>query len=269
MELFYRRLGKGKPLVILHGLYGSSDNWYSIGKHLSAGREVYLVDIRNHGKSPHHPVHDYAALRDDLHEFLVEHSLFKPVIMGHSMGGRAAMYFAARHPRLIEKLIVVDISPCSYKAGNHRSETLQHKRIVQALQSIDLAMITSRAEADRLLAEKIQSSAIRQFLLKNLKTGGHKKFHWCLNLPVIEKNLPEILLGIDILPMAPEFKMDFPALFIRGQLSGYIGDNDLKCIERYFMNHRVVTIPGASHWVHAEQPALFLEAVMDFIGSDK
>ncbi len=269
MELFYRRLGKGKPLVILHGLYGSSDNWFSIGKHLSAVREVYLVDIRNHGQSPHHPVHNYTALRDDLHEFLVEHSLFKPVIMGHSMGGRAAMYFAARHPRLIEKLIIVDISPCSYKAGNLHSETRQHERIVQALQSIDLDKITSRAEADRKLAETIQSPAIRQFLLKNLKTGNRKKFHWCLNLPVIEKNLPEILLGIDFLPPAPEFQMDFPALFIRGQLSGYIGDNDLKCIEHYFRNHKVVTIPGASHWVHAEQPALFLEAVLDFIGSEK
>jgi esterase len=267
MELFYRRFGKGKPLVILHGLYGSSDNWYTIGRQLSAIREVFLVDWRNHGHSPHHPVHTYSALRDDLHEFLVRHSLFKPVLMGHSMGGRAAMFFAAMHPKLIEKLIVVDMSPCSYKADNHPNETLQHATIFQALRSIDISNLSSRKDADHQLAETIQSPAIRQFLLKNLKKDSNNRFYWCLNLPALEKNLAEIFLGIDTLPLPEGFLLDFPALFIRGQLSGYIGKNDLDCIKRYFKDSAVITIPGAGHWVHAEQPGLFVEAVRNFLGS--
>jgi esterase len=265
MELFYRKLGKGKPLVILHGLYGSSDNWYTIGRNLSEFREVFLVDCRNHGRSPHHPVHTYGALRDDLHEFLVQHSLYKPVIMGHSMGGRAAMFFAAMHPKLIEKLIVVDISPCSYTAENHPSEALQHATILQALRSVDISNLSSRSDADHQLAEIIQSHSIRQFLLKNLKKDNQNRFYWCLNLPALENNLAEIFPGIDALLLPEDFLLDFPALFIRGQLSGYIGQKDLECIKRYFKNAAIITIPKASHWIHAEQPGLVIEAVRNFL----
>jgi esterase len=265
MELFYRRLGKGKPLIILHGLYGSSDNWYTIGKQLSGLREVFLVDWRNHGHSPHHPVHTYNALRDDLHEFIVQHSLFKPVVLGHSMGGRAAMFFATMHPKLIEKLIVVDISPCSYNTGNHPSEDLQHTTILQALKSVDISNLASRSDADHQLATLIHSSGVRQFLLKNLKKDSHNRFYWCLNLPALENNLAEIYTGIDTLHLPEEFRLDFPALFIRGQLSQYIGDRDVDCIKRYFSHPEVVTISDASHWVHAEQPGLFLEAVRKFL----
>lgn len=266
MELFYRRLGKGKPLIILHGLYGSSDNWHTIGRQLSEFREVFLIDWRNHGQSPHHPNHTYSALRDDLHEFLVQHTIYKPVVMGHSMGGKAAMFFAAMHPKLIEKLIVVDISPCTYKAENHPNENLQHRSILQALQSIDLANLSSRKEAEDQLAKTIQYPAVRHFLLKNLKKDHHSRYYWCLNLPALEKNLEEIFLGIDTLQLPEEFLLDFPALFIRGQHSGYIGNNDLDCIKRYFKNATVITIPGAGHWVHAEQPGLFVEAVRSFLG---
>ena len=265
MELFYRKLGKGRPLIILHGLYGSSDNWYTLGKQLSEYKEVYLVDLRNHGHSPHHPVHSYEALRDDLHEFLVQHSLFRPVVMGHSMGGKAAMFFAVLHPKLIEKLIVVDISPCSYKAENHPEETLQHTTIIRALQSIDLSGLTSRTDADHHLAKTIKSIAIRQFLLKNLKGNSHNRFHWSLNLTALEKNLPEIFQGIDTLNFSSELPLDFPAFFIRGELSGYIGEKDLDCIDRYFKNSTVTTIPVTGHWVHAEQPGLFLDAVKNFL----
>jgi esterase len=265
MELFYRRLGKGKPLIILHGLYGSSDNWYTIGRQLSEFREVFMIDWRNHGHSPHHPVHTYDALRDDLHEFLVEHSLYKPVLIGHSMGGRAAMFFAAMHPKLIEKLIVVDISPCSYKAENHPNETLQHETILRALQSVNISNLASRTEANKKLAETIHSDVIRQFLLKNLKTDSHGRLTWCLNLSALEKSLTDIYAGIDTLPLPEGFQMDFPVLFIRGELSGYINHHDLDCIKRYFKNSAVVTIPQTSHWVHAEQPGLFVEAVRNFL----
>ncbi|MBN1414395.1 MAG: alpha/beta fold hydrolase [Bacteroidales bacterium] len=265
MELFYRKLGKGKPLVVLHGLYGSSDNWYTLGKQLAQEREVYLVDLRNHGRSPHHPEHSYGAMRDDLHEFLVQHSLFKPVLMGHSMGGRVAMFFASMHPKLIEKLIVTDISPCSYNTEDHLSEIQQHKTIIQALRSIDISHLSARSDADIQLAKTIKSSVIRQFLLKNLKAEGHKNFRWCLNLPALEKNLQEILLGIDIIGRPSESQMDFPALFIRGQLSGYIKEKDMDCIHHFFKNATIITISNASHWVHAEEPGRFMVAVKEFL----
>ncbi|MBN2273858.1 MAG: alpha/beta fold hydrolase [Bacteroidales bacterium] len=269
MELYYRKLGKGKPLILLHGLYGSSDNWYTAGKQLSTYREVYLVDLRNHGRSPHHPVHTYPALRDDLHEFIIQHNLFRPTLIGHSMGGRVAVFFAALHPKLIEKLIVVDISPCSYEAENHPEETLQHKEIIRALQSIDIAEISSRKAADIHLSKSIPSFAVRQFLLKNLKAGKHKRFHWSLNLPALEKNLPEIFLGINTLHTSSDTQLDFPSLFIRGELSGYIREKDVACIKQYFKNSAVVTIPGATHWLPAEKPELFLKTVMDFLDIER
>jgi esterase len=265
MELFYRKMGKGKPLIILHGLYGSSDNWYTIGKHLSDHHEVFLVDLRNHGYSPHHPVHTYDALKDDLHEFIVQHALYKPVLLGHSMGGRVAMFFTAMHPKLAEKIIVVDISPCSYHTDHHPSETMQHATIIRALQSLDITKLTSRKDADEQLAEKIKSTVIRQFLLKNLKTDNAKNYYWCLNLNALEKGLQGIYIGLDTIRISSGIPMDMPALFIRGQLSGYIGDTDLDCIKRYYKNAAIVTIPGAGHWLHAEKPELLLQAVGDFL----
>jgi pimeloyl-ACP methyl ester carboxylesterase len=265
MELFYRKLGTGKPLIILHGLYGSSDNWYTIGKQLSSHFEIFLPDLRNHGHSPHHPDHSYIALRDDLHEFIVAHSIFRPVLLGHSMGGRTAMFFAASHPHLIDRLIVADISPCSYQADQHPNERLQHSDIIRSLLSLDISGIKSRSDADKALAGAIPSQAIRQFLLKNLKVRDHNRYFWGLNLPALEENLPGIFRGIDTLGLPEGKPMSFPALFVRGERSGYISESDLPCIEKYFRAARIVTIPGAGHWLHAEQPALFLKAVKEFL----
>ncbi len=267
MELFYRRIGSGKPLIILHGLFGSSDNWYSIGKQLSGNHEVFLVDQRNHGQSPHHALHNYIALSDDLHEFIVQHNIFRPVIMGHSMGGRTAMFFAARHPKLIDKLIVADISPCSYNPSNHPEEALQHEKIISALRNVDLSAVSSRREADIRLAQTISSLPLRQFLLKNIKTDNHGKFHWRFNIDAIENNLSEIYKGIDTLPLPEKNQISFPALFIRGQLSGYIQEKDITCIYNYFSNASVVTIPQAGHWLHTEQPELVIDFIKKFLGS--
>jgi esterase len=265
MELFYHKLGKGKPLIILHGLYGSSDNWYTLGKQLSGDFEVYLIDQRNHGHSPRHPLHSYIALRDDLHEFIVHHSLFKPVLLGHSMGGRTVMFFAASHPKLVEKICVVDISPCSYKPENHPVETLQQESIIHSLNSIDLLHLSNRKDADRQLANTIGSTVIRQFLLKNLKINKKNEYYWSINLHALSANLHEVYTGIDTLNLDSRFQMTFPALFIKGQHSGYIKEKDIDCIHRYFSNSSIVTIPDAGHWVHAEQPALFLETIKKFL----
>jgi pimeloyl-ACP methyl ester carboxylesterase len=265
MELFYRKTGSGKPLIILHGLFGSSDNWHSIGKQLSVSHEVFLVDQRNHGQSPHHSAHNYIAMSDDLHEFIVQHNIFRPVIMGHSMGGRTAMFFSVRHPKLIDKLIVSDISPCSYNPENHPDEALQHEKIIAALHTIDLSVISSRHEADIKLAETINSPSLRQFLLKNIKTDNKGKFQWKLNINAIENNLSEIYKGIEILKLPGKDTLKFPALFIRGEYSGYIKEKDVACIHNYFSNASIITIPQAGHWLHAEKPALFIKAVEEFL----
>lgn len=267
MNLFYRKYGKGKPLIILHGLFGSSDNWYSIGKHLSFNHEVYLVDQRNHGQSPHHATHNYIALSDDLHEFIVQHNIFRPVIMGHSMGGRTAMFFAARHPKLINKLIVADISPCSYHSEKQPEEILQHKKIIEALHSVDLSSVSSRGEIDKKLAENIPSVSLRQFLLKNIKTDQNGVFHWKFNLNAVENNLSEIYKGIDTLQLPDKNALSFPALFIRGEFSGYLKEKDITCIQNYFSNAAIITIPHAGHWLHAEQPTLFINTVKKFLNN--
>ncbi len=267
MELFYRKIGIGKPLIILHGLFGSSDNWYSIGKQLSVNHEVYLVDQRNHGQSPHHLTHNYLALSDDLHEFIVQHNIFRPVIIGHSMGGRTAMFFAARHPSLIAKLIVVDISPCSYNTAHYPDEAHQHRKILEALYSVDLSSVSSRSEIDKQLAEFITSASLRQFLIKNVKAVNYGTYQWKFNIAAINNNLSEIYKGLDSLPLLSGNKLDFPALFIRGQFSGYIKEKDINCIYSYFNNATVTTIPQAGHWLHYEQQELFIQAVNEFLAN--
>ncbi len=267
MNLFYRKYGTGKPLIILHGLFGSSDNWYSIGKQLSVNHEVYIVDQRNHGQSPHHTIHSYIALSDDLHEFMIQHNIFRPVIMGHSMGGRTAMFFAVRHPKLINKLIVADIAPCSYNHENQPDEILQHKKIIEALHSVDLSFVSSRSEIDKKLAESIPSASLRQFLLKNIKTDFNGRFHWKFNLDALENNLSEIFKGIDTLQLPDKNALSFPVLFIRGELSGYLKERDLVCIQSIFSNASVNTIPQAGHWLHVEQPTLFIKAVKEFLNT--
>jgi pimeloyl-ACP methyl ester carboxylesterase len=266
MELFCRKLGAGNPLIILHGLYGSSDNWYSIGREFAEKHTVYLVDQRNHGYSPSHPVHNYRVLKDDLHEFMTSHGITRSVIMGHSMGGKTAMAFGLEYPEMVEKMIVVDISPLGYEDGGNSPEITGHERIIRALQSIDPEIISTRAEADSLLRKYIAPPAIRQFLLKNLKRNKEGNFYWTLNIPAIAANLTDIfgsLIRED--EYDPRGIVPFPMLFIKGEYSGYIRQRDEEAIRHYFPWAQIVTIPGAGHWIHAEQPAAFLQIASAFI----
>jgi esterase len=262
MELAYVKSGKGGPLVILHGLYGSSDNWFTVGKALSEHFEVYIVDQRNHGRSPHSPEQSYEAMVEDLYEFFGKHDISMAVILGHSMGGKTAMAFCLKHGGLAGKLIAVDISPADYNIPGSK-EVSTHLNIISAMQQLDPRSVSGRDEADRILSGAIPSKNTRNFLLKNLKRGKDGKFYWALNLDAIAANIEEI--SGSILPAGETVKSEIPSLFIKGEKSDYIKEKDEKLIHEIFPRSRFVTIPGAGHWVHAEQPALFLEALKDFL----
>ena len=251
MELFYRELGQGKPIIVMHGLFGSSDNWLTQARMLSSGYHVFSLDLRNHGLSPHDEAFSYPVMVDDLKEFIEKHKVEGPVLMGHSMGGKVAMNFALAHPDMLSKLIVVDMAPKAYD--------LEHYVILEGLKAIPIDSITSRTEADEKLAEFVPEAGVRQFLLKNLQRKPEGGFGWKINLPVVGKNLPKI--GLDL-----EFKGKFqkPALFIRGARSAYIKDDDLERIREIFPSAELETL-DTGHWVQAEKPKEFVEVVANWL----
>ena len=266
MNLAYKKLGQGRPLIILHGLYGSLDNWYSIGKALSTNFEVYLVDQRNHGHSPHSESHTYKNLQEDLFEFFNSHNISKAILVGHSMGGKTAMLFAILHPELIEKLIIVDIAPKAYTSlQNYQSHAIVHLNIMQAFLSTEISQMQSREQIDNEFSKYIKEKNIRQFLLKNV-SRSNDGFKWKLNVQALSNALPNILEGLDIKEIQKsKYKPDFPVLFIKGEKSDYIIDDDLFLIKQIFPKSEMVTIFDAGHWVHSEQPELFLKTLKYFL----
>jgi pimeloyl-ACP methyl ester carboxylesterase len=266
MELFYRKLGKGVPLVILHGLYGSSDNWFSIARALSERFTVYIPDLRNHGNSPHHTKHTYEAMENDLYEFCLQHKLEKATFLGHSMGGKTSLLFGMHHPEMVYKMVVVDISPFGHPLDASSHELHTHRRIIQALQSVDPAPLTTREEADNALKSFIPSAAIRQFLLKNLKRNDNGEFYWSLNISALADHMMSIFGGI-VDENKPEAAagIRFPLLFIRGEYSRYIRDRDIESIKSVFLTAQIITIPEAGHWIHSEQLEKFLIVLHSFL----
>ncbi|HSH52506.1 MAG TPA: alpha/beta fold hydrolase [Bacteroidales bacterium] len=265
MELFFRKFGDGPPLIILHGLYGSSDNWVSTGRKLSANYQVYLLDQRNHGKSPHSPQHNYHLLKDDLLEFMDKQSINKAIILGHSMGGKTAMFFAVDYPERINNLIIVDISPKSYK-NTKSTQLLSHSTIINAMYNIDFNHIKSRKDIDKILSPSIPSKRVRQFLLKNVSRTKDNQLKWSLNLEGISNELENIMDGLII----ENFKdgngiTGFPVLFIKGEKSDYIESADNEAIKTVFPFAEIEIIPNAGHWLHAEQPKLFLKTIQNFL----
>ncbi|MBN1989978.1 MAG: alpha/beta fold hydrolase [Bacteroidales bacterium] len=263
MKLFYRNIGTGEPIVVLHGLYGSSDNWLTVGKALAENNRVILLDQRNHGQSPHSANHNYALMADDLHTFLASESIINPIIVGHSMGGKVAMRYTLEHPDTVKGLIVVDISPEEYterkqSAASHLEE---HRRIITAMQALPLGQLDARNDADTLLSEAIPQARIRQFLLKNLKRNKDGAFYWGLNLDAIQQNLFTLMEGIN----SKGYTYNGPVLFVKGGESDYITDDSRNRIENIFPSAQIRTIENAGHWVHAEQTDKFLELVQSFL----
>jgi pimeloyl-ACP methyl ester carboxylesterase len=251
MNLFFRKSGEGKPMVILHGLFGSSDNWFSLAKVFSEFYTVYVVDQRNHGQSPHSSEFNYRLLTEDLEEFLNQHSIPKPIVIGHSMGGKTAMNLAVKNPALIDKLIVVDIAPKAYP--------VHHDHILEGLAAISLDRISSRNEADRILSEHVEELDVRQFLLKNLTRNEKGKFEWKINLLAIENHIEEIGEGM-------QYKGEFnkQALFIKGARSNYFKPDDEEVILKLFPLSTITTL-DTGHWVQAEKPTEFVQTVLTFL----
>lgn len=263
MKLFYRKMGSGNPLIILHGLYGSSDNWLSIGRDLSEDFEVYLVDQRNHGKSPHSIDHNYEVMRDDLLELMNDLGLDKATIAGHSMGGKTVMCFARHYPERIDNLIVVDIAPRSY-SEIARNEKNGHYDVMKAMKNVDFSRASSRRDVEDMLAETIPDERIRKFLMKNLGRGKDNRYYWTINLDVLLKELDNIMDGENEKCFSGPVE-GFPVLFIRGEKSPYINENDYERIRKIFPPAGFKTISGAGHWLHAEQPEEFIKTVKDFV----
>ncbi len=266
MKLFFRETGEGPPLVILHGLYGSSDNWMNVAGSLSGHFRVCVLDLRNHGRSPHSDKHTYEAMMDDLTEFFNDNNIGKATILGHSMGGKLAVCFAGHYPELVQQLIVVDIAPVSYNRTEKQKEGKAfHASALNAMKSINPDSLSSRPEADKLLSKTVRNKRIRQFLLKNLTRKEDKSFSWKLNLDVLIREQDNIMDGInDNCPGFPLPATGFPVLFIRGEKSLYVSDEDIPAIRKIFPQAEISTIQGAGHWLHAEKSVEFVREVLRF-----
>lgn len=251
MQLNFKKVGEGEPLVILHGLFGSLDNWMTLAKKLGEHFEVFVLDARNHGQSPHSTDFNYDVMADDLYAFLMEHQIIDPIILGHSMGGKSAMQFAMNYPNKLAKLIVADIAPKAYP--------VHHSEILDGMLSIDLNVINTRKGADKELSKYIGDLSTRQFLLKNLYWVEKDKLAWRFNLSVINNTIEIIGQGLENIE-----EFDKPTLFIRGEKSNYITENDFDSIKKIFPITEIKTM-NTGHWVHAENPAEFLQIVSSFL----
>ena len=255
MVLYSKILGEGRPLIILHGFLGMGDNWKTLGTDFSEnGFEVHLVDQRNHGRSTHADDFDYQYMADDLLSYCQTKDLKDIVLLGHSMGGKTAMLFASQHPDLVHKLIVADISPRYYP--------VHHDAILNGLNQLDFDVLKSRSQADKALSAYIKEPAIRMFLLKNLYWIEKGRLALRLNLKALIDNVSEV--G-EALPSHATFSKD--TLFLRGEYSEYIGSSDEAIIQRHFPKAQIITISKSGHWLHAENPKEFYNAVMTFTKS--
>ena len=253
MKLFCRKYGNGPPLVILHGLYGSSDNWGTIAKKLGNMFTVYLPDQRNHGQSPHSDIHDYDSMRDDLYELVNDLALKKFFLAGHSMGGKTAISFALKWPEMLNGLLIADISPFTYESNGHSAHSM-HFTILNAILSSNLNIISSRAEADSILREKIPDESIRGLILKNLQRIHGNTFSWKVNAVSLLKNLDKIMTGIKRQTDFSQQISGFPVIFLKGGDSDYIPKKDFRDILQVFPAADIIEVPGAGHWIQVDKP---------------
>ena len=253
MQLNYKKFGdSGSTILILHGLLGSLDNWQTIAKQLADTHQVFIIDQRNHGRSPHTDDMSYELLADDMHEFCVQQNISKTTIIGHSMGGKVAMLLALLHPSLVEKLIVVDIAPTFYDGG--------HETILFAMAEAPLTATEKREDIDKFLEPRIHNFGVRQFIMKNLTRNENGQFEWKCNFEALILNYRKL--------------MDFPkssnqfvgkTYFIKGEHSNYINQDNFEACDQYFPDNKIIEIKDAGHWVHADNPTAFVEAVTNIL----
>ncbi len=252
MKLYSRIEGSGFPLIILHGLLGSSDNWRAISKRLSPSYKIYSVDLRNHGRSPHSEMMTYPAMADDLRELLELEKVSECHLVGHSLGGKVAMQFATSHPNRVSKLVIVDIAPKGYPPSQ--------RPILAALEKLELKRFGTFGEIDAALAPAIPEISVRQFLMKNIARVSSGGFQWRIDLASIAKNYDQLTK-----PIIAAGSYDKPALFVRGGRSDYIAETDQPSIQAIFTRAEFATIATAGHWVHAEASDEFLQILTAFL----
>lgn len=255
MKLNYKKIGESnRKVVILHGLFGSLDNWMTHARFLSEEDfEVYLVDQRNHGKSPHATEHNYELMAADLDQFLKDHQIENPYLIGHSMGGKTVMRYVMNHTHNVNRMMVVDIAPKYYPP--------HHETIIDAFRSVDIENLTSRKAAQESMSKHIGNIGVMQFLLKNLDREG-KGFKWKPNLDVIIDNIEEVGKTYEF-----ENECALNTLFVRGAKSDYILDEDRALLKTQFPNSNLVSIRDAGHWVHAEQYDNFTKVLLHYLNA--
>ncbi|RNM11532.1 alpha/beta fold hydrolase [Nocardioides pocheonensis] len=244
----------GSRIVFLHGLFGQGKNWTQIAKALATDHRVLLVDLPHHGRSPWHRHFDFLAIADQVAELL---SPEDPVVLvGHSMGGKVAMVLALRHPELVARLCVVDVSPVGY------GKVSEFARYIEAMQALDLDALSQRTDAEEALEEAVPSPTVRSFLLQNLRRDGGS-WRWQMNLDVLGADLAEVS-GWPEERLAGLAAYDGPVLWIAGARSDYVRDDYAPAMDGWFPHNRRVTIKNAGHWVHSEQPEVFVEVLRRF-----
>jgi pimeloyl-ACP methyl ester carboxylesterase len=253
LELACNEYGDGKPVLILHGLFGSARNWHSIARRLGERHKVYAVDLRNHGGSPWADEMGYLDLAADVRAFIERQGLDRPAVIGHSMGGKAAMCLALQHAERIDRLAVLDIAPVDYDHS--------HSEFIEAMQSVDPDLIERRAEADALLSKTVPEAPVRQFLLQNL-VAKDEGFAWRINLTALATNLDRILAFPRELANA---RYDGLSLFLHGAVSDYVLPQHVATIERHFPRTRYEAVSGTGHWLHAERPDVVLGHLSRFL----
>ncbi len=252
MRLHMTEAGQGPPLVLLHGLFGQAQNWGGIQKALAPGHRVLALDLRNHGQSPHDAAMDYPSMAADVEETLAAAAALPATVLGHSMGGKVAMWLALTQPSAVSRLVVADIAPVDYPPGLRGH--------IAAMQAVPLAPGLTRREADAALAAGVPHAAERGFLLQSLRFEQDPP-RWRLNLPAIAAAMP----AIEGFAPPPGARYDGPVLFLGGENSRYIQPKHRAAILALFPRAQFATVPRAGHWLHAENPKDFLSAVQAFL----
>jgi len=253
MILHATQFGSGQPLLILHGFLGMSDNWKTFAKNISnSGFEVHLIDQRNHGRSFHSPEFSYDLMADDLERYSAHYGLNKFHLLGHSMGGKTAMYYAAKYSNRVEKMVIADIAPKYYPP--------HHQQILKGLSALDFNTISSRLQADEALSTFVTEKGVRQFLLKNLYWETKDRLGLRANISVLSQKAEAV--G-EALPSS--YLFHGPTLFLKGEKSDYITDEDSSLLKQHFPYTTLETIQNAGHWLHAENPVQFYEITRRFL----